>query len=504
MQDRSLIPSDVVYELDPSSGHILSSWGADTFSMPHGLTIDWSGTFWITDVGLHQVLAFDRGGTLVATRGEKFTPGSDPEHFCKPTDVAVLPDGTPFVADGYCNSRLVVLPPETAAAASGHSVARPASAQAQQSSSGGGGGQQGQRGGGGEQHSDDAGGTGGSSASTHGNGGDSDGDAWQGGGGAGQGGGGPGTSTGGARASNRDNASRSGNGGANAAQPARAGGGGNDENDAGGQSTGSNRSGGGGGGIGRGQNSRGGNSNGAGGNGNGAGGNSGGAGGNSNGAGGNSGARGGDATTGEQSGGRQLLQDSEALIVPLSSSTTVMHSVAVSGCMRQAVIADREAGSVHVVNIDSLDSSGAGGVYTDSLREMRIALGPVRLCCSASQEGSLIAAWPGCGASQGSGVRWQRAVGSRAFKATEPGGSFFGRAKLGTSERRGRARSSGELERVPIDVTSKCRATTERGKTACATRMPCPQPYMYHQATKRASQLSVCVSQQGHDRGLPE
>lgn len=32
---------------------------------------------------------------------------SDNKHFCKPTDVAVASTGEFFVADGYCNSRIM-------------------------------------------------------------------------------------------------------------------------------------------------------------------------------------------------------------------------------------------------------------------------------------------------------------------------------------------------------------------------------------------------------------
>lgn len=39
-------------------------------------------------------------------------PGSDQNHFCQPTDVAVEPStGAIFVADGYCNSRIVQFSP---------------------------------------------------------------------------------------------------------------------------------------------------------------------------------------------------------------------------------------------------------------------------------------------------------------------------------------------------------------------------------------------------------
>lgn len=39
--------------------------------------------------------------------GKKLEPGSGDGEFCKPTSVAVLPSGEFFVADGYCNSRII-------------------------------------------------------------------------------------------------------------------------------------------------------------------------------------------------------------------------------------------------------------------------------------------------------------------------------------------------------------------------------------------------------------
>jgi peptidylamidoglycolate lyase len=41
------------------------------------------------------------------TIGERFVPGSDDKHLCQPAGVAVARDGSVFVADGYCNSRVV-------------------------------------------------------------------------------------------------------------------------------------------------------------------------------------------------------------------------------------------------------------------------------------------------------------------------------------------------------------------------------------------------------------
>ncbi|CAB3408719.1 unnamed protein product [Caenorhabditis bovis] len=89
-------------------GKVLDEFGADLFYMPHGLTIDSKGNLWVTDVGSHQVHKID-GATkkIVMSLGEKMVPGNDAKHFCKPTDVAVASNGHFFVADGYCNSRVL-------------------------------------------------------------------------------------------------------------------------------------------------------------------------------------------------------------------------------------------------------------------------------------------------------------------------------------------------------------------------------------------------------------
>src|SRR5262249_35677998 len=53
----------------------------------------------------HLVMKFDRDGKLLLTLGEKGKPGDGPDHFNKPTDVAVTPTGEFYVADGYGNAR---------------------------------------------------------------------------------------------------------------------------------------------------------------------------------------------------------------------------------------------------------------------------------------------------------------------------------------------------------------------------------------------------------------
>lgn len=70
--------------------------------MPHGLTIDHEGSFWVTDVAMHQVFKFDSfddsAPSLVL--GKAFTPSSDYGCFCQPTSVAVEKSGVFYVADG--------------------------------------------------------------------------------------------------------------------------------------------------------------------------------------------------------------------------------------------------------------------------------------------------------------------------------------------------------------------------------------------------------------------
>ena len=101
------IPSPTVFVLDAEMGDLIDQWGADTFVMPHGLTVDHEDNLWLTDVGSHQVFKFDRAGNLLMTLGERGVAGQDAQHFNMPTDVAVAPDGSFYVSDGYGNSRIV-------------------------------------------------------------------------------------------------------------------------------------------------------------------------------------------------------------------------------------------------------------------------------------------------------------------------------------------------------------------------------------------------------------
>ena len=48
-----------------NTGHFLSAWGEGLFYMPHGLTIDGHGRFWVTDVAMHQVQYMKLPGSSV-------------------------------------------------------------------------------------------------------------------------------------------------------------------------------------------------------------------------------------------------------------------------------------------------------------------------------------------------------------------------------------------------------------------------------------------------------
>uniref|UniRef100_A0A336K1Y5 peptidylamidoglycolate lyase n=1 Tax=Culicoides sonorensis TaxID=179676 RepID=A0A336K1Y5_CULSO len=103
------IKNNVIYNLDLETGEILSSWGKNLFFLPHGLTVDIENNAYITDVATHQVFKFALNESLdkpILTLGDAFKPGIK-NRFCKPTSVAVLPNGNFFVADGYCNARII-------------------------------------------------------------------------------------------------------------------------------------------------------------------------------------------------------------------------------------------------------------------------------------------------------------------------------------------------------------------------------------------------------------
>ncbi|XP_010563356.1 PREDICTED: peptidyl-glycine alpha-amidating monooxygenase isoform X4 [Haliaeetus leucocephalus] len=115
-QQRGLGPieQNTILVLNPSNAKLLHSMGRSLFYLPHGLSIDKNGNYWVTDVALHQVFklgAHDKEPLLIL--GVALQPGSDRNHFCQPTDVAVDPiTGSIYISDGYCNSRVIQFTPK--------------------------------------------------------------------------------------------------------------------------------------------------------------------------------------------------------------------------------------------------------------------------------------------------------------------------------------------------------------------------------------------------------
>lgn len=73
------IPTDTILTLD-ARGNVQMSWGANTFFMPHTITVDAQNNVWVTDVALHQVFKFlPYGGGAekkpVIILGEKVSQG---------------------------------------------------------------------------------------------------------------------------------------------------------------------------------------------------------------------------------------------------------------------------------------------------------------------------------------------------------------------------------------------------------------------------------------------
>jgi len=110
--DTTPIAVPTVFVLDGRTGRLLKKWGDRLFALPHSVTVDRQDNVWVTDVAWHQVFKFSRDGKLVLTLGERGVAGDDGSHFNRPTDVAVEPDGSFYVSDGYGNNRVLKFGPD--------------------------------------------------------------------------------------------------------------------------------------------------------------------------------------------------------------------------------------------------------------------------------------------------------------------------------------------------------------------------------------------------------
>lgn len=108
-RNKGAIAENTIIAFNRKTGQVSYEWGSGMFYMPHGLTVDHESNVWITDVALHQVMKFGPNNRTKPELilGTAFQPGNSLTKFCKPTAVAVLPDGDFFVSDGYCNARII-------------------------------------------------------------------------------------------------------------------------------------------------------------------------------------------------------------------------------------------------------------------------------------------------------------------------------------------------------------------------------------------------------------
>jgi hypothetical protein len=88
-----LLEGAAVLEIDADTGQLINAWGARTFLVPHGITIDGENNVFLTDVALQQVFKFSRDGRLIFAVGEPRVGRWDATHFNQPTDIAIEPIG---------------------------------------------------------------------------------------------------------------------------------------------------------------------------------------------------------------------------------------------------------------------------------------------------------------------------------------------------------------------------------------------------------------------------
>ena len=99
-------------------GKFIDTWGAGVFSVPHGIFIDPKDNVYLVDCGDHTIRQYRPNGEWVRILGNKdrssdtgFEMDVSPvayagEPFNRLTNVAVLPGGDMYVADGYGNARV--------------------------------------------------------------------------------------------------------------------------------------------------------------------------------------------------------------------------------------------------------------------------------------------------------------------------------------------------------------------------------------------------------------
>jgi DNA-binding beta-propeller fold protein YncE len=98
---------DPVVAID-RTGKFLRSWGHGLYKMPHGIRLDGQENIWTTDSSSSMVYKFSKNGKKLLEISVGDIP--DPKRaVCGITDIAFSPTGNGhiYIADGYCNARVV-------------------------------------------------------------------------------------------------------------------------------------------------------------------------------------------------------------------------------------------------------------------------------------------------------------------------------------------------------------------------------------------------------------
>lgn len=106
-------------------GNLVDMWGAGLFVRPHGIYISPDDYLYLTDDQDHTVRKFTLGGELVMTLGKSGCPSDSGVErsnyrtikrpappFNLPTNLAIAPDGSLYVSDGYGNCCIHRFSPE--------------------------------------------------------------------------------------------------------------------------------------------------------------------------------------------------------------------------------------------------------------------------------------------------------------------------------------------------------------------------------------------------------
>ena len=121
MQEKTTVPTDMSpakiqvnqLMLLNGDGKMIENWSQwnDLISIPHSLKFDpYDSTrpVWVVDRTGQQILKISNDGKkLLLKVGENGVAGNDHGHFNEPAGMALMPDGSFYIADGYRNARII-------------------------------------------------------------------------------------------------------------------------------------------------------------------------------------------------------------------------------------------------------------------------------------------------------------------------------------------------------------------------------------------------------------